>query len=72
MPHQRTSGGHLDRNLHLGDDTIDAGRGEALLKLSLFITIDVTFETTTKKRPWETVRGVTQRRDEGREGSGDW
>lgn len=61
-------GGSLRRDLHLGDDKINAREQKGgrfvvsphppFLQHSLSNSIDVAFITTTKKRPWESVRGM--------------
>ena len=78
MTYVPTWGGSL-KDLHLGDDKINA-RGEKggklvvphppFLQRSLLNSIDLVFVTTTKKRPWESVRGMMRWRNEGGEGSG--
>lgn len=78
MSYVQTWGGSL-KDLHLGDDKINA-RGEKggkfvvphppFLQHSLSNSIDLVFVTTTKKRPWESVRGMMRWRNEGGEGSG--
>lgn len=68
------------KNLYLGDDKISARMGKKwevqppppFLHYSLSNPNDVQLEAATKERPWESLGGMTQLRDEGGEAVGVW